>query len=549
MSIRLQEQIVNSALWAAYADALGFISELTDQTGLRRRAKVDRIIEATRWTRLVGGRFGAAVELPAGAYSDDTQLRLSTSRAIDENGHFDVEAFAKIELPVWLSYSLGAGAGTKAAATNLSNTQVNWFSNFFKTKNAAYIDGGGNGAAMRIQPHVWASTKKGDPETFLSDVLKNAVTTHGHPRAIVGAALHACTLGQTMNSAEFLEPSQWLKIAMDLQGIVDIVAKDRELGIFWLPVWEERSGTKFEEAIATTLKEIENDIRKIEALLNDNFDESYRKVLGALGCLDQSTRGSAAKTVIAALSLTWLYRKRSPLDALITAVNVLGSDTDTIATIAASMFGAVTPIPPPGEIQDRSYIEAEANRLHEISAGRKVASFRYPDLMNWVPPKSQSSVVGLLDENLFVSGLGKAQKFGDQFFGQGRDPVAWQWLRLNFGQTVLAKVRNNLSDVPRANLPTLRIDRKGPEGKTMNSTSQDSLFPIGKRHFDSDFLPRQQTRSLDELTSEAIRADFDAGMIGRHILSLSERVNGIELAIAYVSILAKAKRARAGRKA
>ena len=114
MNESVAEQTVRSALWAAYADALGFITELTDRSGLRRRAKVDRVTEATAWTRLVGGRFGALAKLPPGCYSDDTQLRLATSRAINGDGHFDVEAFAKVELPVCFSDSLGAGAGTKA---------------------------------------------------------------------------------------------------------------------------------------------------------------------------------------------------------------------------------------------------------------------------------------------------------------------------------------------------------------------------------------------------------------------------------------------------
>ena len=115
-NLNKQEAIKKSALWAAYGDALGFITELTDEKGLKWRTGTSRIIKTIPWKRKIGGQFGVIVDLPAGCYSDDTQLRLSTCRAIRGDGKFDVEAFAKVELPVWLSYALGAGRGTKTAA-------------------------------------------------------------------------------------------------------------------------------------------------------------------------------------------------------------------------------------------------------------------------------------------------------------------------------------------------------------------------------------------------------------------------------------------------
>jgi ADP-ribosylglycohydrolase len=95
-----QLQTVNSALWAAYGDILGFPTELVDTEGVKRRIGTTKITEPRPWKRLVGGRAGAWVQLAAGTYSDDTQLRLATSRAIRADGYFDVEAFAKVELPV-----------------------------------------------------------------------------------------------------------------------------------------------------------------------------------------------------------------------------------------------------------------------------------------------------------------------------------------------------------------------------------------------------------------------------------------------------------------
>ena len=151
-------KVKRSALWAAYGDALGWISELTDEKGLKRRTSGASLEKPLKWIRRVGGPAGVNVSLPVGCYSDDSQLRLATCRAIRADG-FDVEAFAKVELPVWLSYALGGGKSTSAAASNLVRPRAQWFANTFKD----WTKSGGNGAAMRIQPHVWSATSPDDP--------------------------------------------------------------------------------------------------------------------------------------------------------------------------------------------------------------------------------------------------------------------------------------------------------------------------------------------------------------------------------------------------
>lgn len=147
-----KERTRNSMLWAAYADALGFISELVNEKGLERRTKGAALDQLISWKKRVGGRQGALVELPAGCWSDDTQLRLSVSRTIGNHG-FDVECFARIELPVWTSYALGAGRASIKAARNMGQGKQPWHANTFP----GWFNAGGNGAAMRIQPHVWSS--------------------------------------------------------------------------------------------------------------------------------------------------------------------------------------------------------------------------------------------------------------------------------------------------------------------------------------------------------------------------------------------------------
>ncbi len=97
-------KLQRSALWAAYGDALRWISELTDERGLKGRTSGKLLERPLKWTRRIGGPMGVTASLPTGCYSDDSQLRLATSRATHSDG-FNVDAFAKVELPTWLSYA------------------------------------------------------------------------------------------------------------------------------------------------------------------------------------------------------------------------------------------------------------------------------------------------------------------------------------------------------------------------------------------------------------------------------------------------------------
>lgn len=260
MSNYRKEATINSALWAAYADALGFITELAKSKGtIKTRSGSEVILDTLPWKRKLDGIYGTQVQLPAGAYSDDTQLRLSTSRAINGSGYFDVEAFAKCELPVWLSYALGAGRGTKIATNNLIKKSVNWFSNFYSSKESRYVYGGGNGAAMRIQPHVWAATDLHDLETYIVDVIRNSVVTHGHPRAIAGAMLHSLSLARVLRQ-EKLSVDTLKDDARICSRASFFVAQDDMLETFWSNQWEAESAKSLDYAFSEVADELINDL-------------------------------------------------------------------------------------------------------------------------------------------------------------------------------------------------------------------------------------------------------------------------------------------------
>ena len=413
-----EDQIARSALWAAYGDIVGFATELVTAEVFAKRHGIGKVDGPIDWNRRVGGLFGPEVPFPVGTYSDDTQLRLATSRAIRGDGYFDVGSFAKVELPVWLNYALGAGRGSKAAAANLSLRESSWSQNFYQSTAGTYWNGGGNGAAMRIQPHVWQGLKSG-PNFFIKDVVKNTLCTHGHPRAIIGAAIHALFLYETFQQRATLTPLDWAALGETAAiQAYEALVEDPELSLVWIPNWENLSGLSLKSVWASTVLEWHDavDVAIKNFTKRSSPQEIYNNIVSELGCFNPKERGSGLKTPLLASVLAWLFKDHPPETALILSANTFGSDTDTIGTMAGALIGAVSAASPNVEIQDSAYIEDEARRVYKIGKGDKnQPSFRYPDLLTWSPPRSQSDA--WIDQNgkSTLVGLGELSLLGEPF--------------------------------------------------------------------------------------------------------------------------------------
>ncbi|WP_313053726.1 ADP-ribosylglycohydrolase family protein [Pseudomonas lopnurensis] len=548
---RRLRSVVNSALWAAAGDAIGWITELASSSRLLHRAGSEYVEQPIPWRRMVGGRVGPKVDLPAGTYSDDTQLRLAVSRSIRGDGKFDVETFAKVELTVWPAYALGGGLGTKAAAHNLSRRSVNWFSNFYEKGPQRYITSGGNGAAMRVQPHVWC--RKNNIQGLLLDVLRDSLVTHGHPHGFCGAVFHALVLDSVFTKGEVPAPDLWLNYANEFCQLSDIISLDPQLASFWRPAWEECSDRSLRDALVETKAELEADIKLIVPLLQKASAENYREILERLGCFKPELRGSGLKTALASTALAYLYRDSSVSAALVVSANELGSDTDTIATMCGAILGAVAGAAPNWPIQDREYIVQEAERLASITGSRPGDSFTYPDLARWNPPSSQSGTVGTGPEGMAIAGLGYVEAESKVHNVGG---LSWQWFRLPFGQTIFTKwrpdgaIRIDLSQLPGDRQPAPPVNRN-----EVRQASRQEALPLenpslegGASLQEAPALQDAEPRvvSLDSLTDEVIRANFNHDVLGRAFNYCIEH-HGLEGAIGFAAVIAKAKVSRAKR--
>ncbi|MGJ8597566.1 ADP-ribosylglycohydrolase family protein [Sulfitobacter sp.] len=550
-----EKTVVNSALWSAAGDALGWMTELSRGTGgVKHRTGTEFVVEPVAWKRLIGGRSGVTVDLPAGTYSDDTQLRLCVSRAIRGNGAFDVEAFAKIEVTVWQGYCLGAGIGSKAAASNLSKRGVNWFSNFFKTDRQRYTNAGGNGAAMRIQPHVWSS--QANAAEMVGRVLRDSLVTHGHPHGFCGAVFHALCLWNTIQKRRIPTLDEARGFLDSISRLTNLVMEDSELSSFWLPTWEREAETDLPSALNQFCREAIRDFNTIERMFQHNKNTSYHDVLNELGCLTDRFRGSGFKTALAALIQSQLHENGKIEDALIEAVNELESDTDTIATMIGALLGSVCERSPEWKIQDRHYIQEEALRMARIAFKQVQNSFQYPDISEWTPPSNQSDSIVMFDGSLALVGFGLGSPKSKDYASGGS---VWQWFEIFDSQTILAKRRaNSIAKASITQFPSKK-NKKGvlEMSKKDMSSVQEGFHFEGQRTTDGGAVDRHASQrkvayssfqGLDAATLEVISSGFDDATLGRLLNQCIEETGSIEMAVSMSAIIAKAKLARNRRK-
>lgn len=559
-----QKATIYSALWGAWGDALGFITELADENGVRWRTGSTSVSSTVAWRRRVGGKYGAVVRLPAGCYSDDTQLRLATSRSIRRDGTFDVDAFSKVEVAVFASYALGAGRGTKAAAESLAKATTRWSSNFFGDHGQTYVNGGGNGAAMRVQPHVWSAASLDDAPSILGPVLRNTVSTHGHARALVGAAFHALLLADALRTDAVPSQSSWEAACTNLDLIAEVIQKDPALSTLWLPTWERCTGRSFRSALSEACAEVRQLIKEASEVLQLPRESAYVQLVSRIGLAEADQRGSATKTAVAAGALAALF-EGDPEKALLLAANTLGTDTDSIATMAGALLGCAADTEPPGDILDRDYIVSEATRMHQIAAREPgISEFQYPDLLGWSLPRAVIDYVGKRGPSLYMAGLGPVESLSEPIAGSGRPPSVWEWMQLvELGQSCLVRRREKPLALPKY----LAVERPR---RAASAAGQDRLFEssqrdepgVGSAHDETERSP-QRDRPVAEPTSQdqslvdagtlaaAIRAvrrsQYDPQRIGQLLLDFARRRDdlGYEYAIALAALVIREARSDA----
>lgn len=385
----------------ASGDALGWPQELPRN---RRGSSANQSarVEFTQWRRRSGGRFQPHEEvIHAGDYSDDTQLTLAVARARTSHGSDWWKAFTHAELPLWLLYERGGGGATKRAANAWTNGMPPWKSDK-KVAVRRYFEAGGNGVAMRVLPHALFFAGGGEPASLMHDVVLDGSATHGHPRALVGAAAFAYAAWSLARKSSTLQFGELLDTLIDGESVWGECPKPNGRRSSWFEA-ADRSAGGYELIWNRTVKEMRGlleDARKgvqAGALADDH------NVLEDLGCFG-SAKGAGTISAAAAAYLAARHAAQ-PVQGVLRAAFEKGADTDTLAAMTGGLLGCLAGIdwlPTPWlHVQDANYLRGMARK---VALGPEKAKHNPVDLS---PPSPRSILADLERKGKIQVALGE----------------------------------------------------------------------------------------------------------------------------------------------
>jgi ADP-ribosylglycohydrolase/catechol 2,3-dioxygenase-like lactoylglutathione lyase family enzyme len=349
-------------LAAAVGDALGWPQEnRSSRVGGRRGVEPE--LEFSEWRRREGGAYAPHEEvIPAGTYSDDTQLILAVARSLLRGSDW-WRYFTTVELPFWPLYQRGGGGATRRAASSWAKGRAPWTDE--KTARS-YFEAGGNGVAMRVLPHAIRHANNDDFEPAARDILADGITTHGHPRALVGALAYGYCVWFALRRSDTLAYGQLVD-----EALATVEVWGRRPDVKWAdPTWEETvrssAAASYESVWASTVDEMRDLLLIGREGISRGALAVDRDTLERLGSLGGPSAGAGTITGAAAIFLASRYAAR-PAQGLLAAAFARGADTDTLASMAGSILGAVNGDDWLGRtlerLQDRSYLAVVARHL------------------------------------------------------------------------------------------------------------------------------------------------------------------------------------------
>lgn len=324
------EKCKGAMLATAIGDALGWPNEPRAKNRMKHPKVTDHFVT---WTRSSNSPRWHDERILPGEYSDDTQLTLSVARSIIAG---DWEKFlTEKELPFWLNYERGGGGALLRAAKAYREGSSLWQSRYARN----YFNAGGNGAAMRILPHVIAAAKTPNTTELMTKVTKDTSLTHGHPRAFLGATCYAYALDYLLRKETVLEYGALVTAVID--GEKDWGAPlDPNVFGPWLSSAKQHSEYDFPVVWENTRANMRKQLAFISASLKRGLILDDSKVLTELECFGPAN-GAGDVAALAAIYLASRYANNPPLGIKIPAF-LFGADTDTIASMTGGLLGMLS---------------------------------------------------------------------------------------------------------------------------------------------------------------------------------------------------------------
>ncbi|MDT6991188.1 ADP-ribosylglycohydrolase family protein [Lactiplantibacillus pentosus] len=285
---KMQRQaIINELRWAVVGDALGLPAENRERDTY---SPITTMIASEYWQQ------------PAGTWSDDTSMSLGMVENLVVDGDYD-DLMCRFE-----SYMRFGTDTPRGEMFDIGRTCAHAIRNFAINQLPAVqcgdcsVDANGNGALMRMAPLGTALQSDSSIAHRLTRIRRYTAVTHGHPRSIMASLIY-CELLHALHQGQQLS----------------------------------KALIKVHQLLAMTIKApaLLNELNTYQPLFSSHFKQTSRA--------DVRNTGYVVDTLLAACWLALNYE--TPRETVLAAAN-FGGDTDTIATIAASLAAAGHPAIP-----------------------------------------------------------------------------------------------------------------------------------------------------------------------------------------------------------
>lgn len=340
-------------LGASAGDALGWPQEQNSGSLVKVRSTVEPQFQA--WVRRGGSTYNRYRDpVHAGGYSDDTQLLLAGARAVTNEDWFGT--LTRSELPLFLLYQRGAGGATLRSCRTWAKGKDPW--TFKSDKEMAetkrYFQAGGNGVAMRIAPHVVSSIND-ESSSMIGRVVLDGTATHGHPRALVGAAAYATSLRILMEQQSSLDFGSLARLVLSEKAWQSPDVALNDLSPRWLAAAREFLG---DPAVSwmQTVQEMVGLLTTVSKVSDSGTLTSDLDNLARLGTFDRQINGAGTVTTAGAIYLASRNAPR-PMSGMLRAAFLPDADTDTLASMTGALLGA---------LQGAEWLEAVSHGLQDM---------------------------------------------------------------------------------------------------------------------------------------------------------------------------------------
>lgn len=536
------ERVRGSIIAAAVGDALGWPQETRSNiVGGDKARAVTPVPRFRSWDRNSGTQFARYQEtVQAGEYSDDTQLLLAVARSCLAGPSW-LPTLTMMELPAWTLYPRGAGRAVISAARSWAHGHPPWIeASRRSTRNtdpvAGYFMAGANGVAMRIAPHV-AATIGDSVQNLLSRIIADGIATHGHFRALVGAAVHAVALRHALSQRGVLEYGDLVETLLDDRSWQASDWIPRTLPESWLSAYEKKAQRPVNTAWLETVQETKDLLAIAQQSLARAALANDEQTLEALGCYDRTRNGSGTITAVAAAYIAARSAAR-PMTGLLRAAFLPKADTDTLASMAASLLGAIHGTewlgPLAESVQDARYLKVIGGELADLglssqSTRQAVLSLDYArasqnphvtsrDTENF----RRTAFPGPKPPDTFVDGRRIASYERLDIPAAGRTAVERLWLHMEDGQAIaLDNVTRDSTDDPRRET----AHRNSPAQAENDKRAESDIPSQGQG-------PVQVTLQVQDLDDSL---KFYRDILGLRVIQFSTRfirfANGITLSL------------------